>query len=89
MTTTSGCSAAGRDLRDLTVGVVGVGNIGEAVITRLQGFGCRVMASSNRRDALPALVSLDELLRESDVVTLHAAAERGDAPPHRASASSR
>jgi D-specific alpha-keto acid dehydrogenase len=55
----------GRDLRDLTVGVVGVGNIGRAVITRLHGFGCRVLTTNG--------VSLDELLRVSDVVTLHVA----------------
>jgi D-specific alpha-keto acid dehydrogenase len=57
-------STRGHDLRDLTVGVVGVGNIGRAVIARLAGFGCRVLASDH--------VALDELLRESDVVTLHA-----------------
>jgi D-specific alpha-keto acid dehydrogenase len=63
----------GRDLRDLTVGVVGVGHIGAAVVRRLQGFGCRVLACSNNRPAAAAaeFVSLDELLRESDVVTLH------------------
>jgi D-specific alpha-keto acid dehydrogenase len=63
----------GKDLRDLTVGVVGVGSIGTAVITRLQGFGCRVLASHNTRchDAAANFVSLDRLLLESDVVTLH------------------
>jgi D-specific alpha-keto acid dehydrogenase len=65
----------GKDLRDLTVGVVGVGNIGSAVITRLRGFGCRVLAHNDDRPAAGALgadfVGLDELLRDSDVVTLH------------------
>ena len=41
-------SVRGKELRDLTVGVVGVGNIGTAVIRRLHGFGCRVLASNNR-----------------------------------------
>ena len=52
---------------------MGVGNIGTAVIRRLHGFGCRVLASSNAGTAAAAadFVSLDELLRESDVVTLH------------------
>src|SRR6185369_2834075 len=40
-------SVRGRELRDMTVGVVGVGNIGTAVITRLQGSGCRVLAHNN------------------------------------------
>jgi D-specific alpha-keto acid dehydrogenase len=65
-------SVRGRELRDLTVGVVGVGNIGRAVIRRLRGFECRVLASNHRDEESTAqLVSLDELLLESDVVSLH------------------
>jgi D-specific alpha-keto acid dehydrogenase len=65
-------SVRGKELRDLTVGVVGVGSIGQAVIKRLHGFECRVLASNNRcGDTAAELVSLDELLLESDVVTLH------------------
>jgi D-specific alpha-keto acid dehydrogenase len=63
----------GKELRDLTVGVVGVGPIGRAVITRLQGFGCHVLACSNggENTAEADHVSSDELLRRSDIVTLH------------------
>jgi D-specific alpha-keto acid dehydrogenase len=63
----------GGDLRDLTVGVVGAGHIGRAVVRRLEGFGGRVLAYSKRRDPTVAadFVDLDVLLRESDVVTLH------------------
>jgi len=63
----------GQDLRDMTVGVVGVGRIGRAVVRRLASFGCRVLAHSNRPNGTaPArFVSLDELLHESDIVTLH------------------
>ena len=66
-------SVRGRDLRDLTVGVVGVGNIGTAVVARLHGFGCRVLACTNDPAVTTGaeLVSLPHLLRESDVVTLH------------------
>jgi D-specific alpha-keto acid dehydrogenase len=66
-------SVRGRELRDMTVGVVGVGNIGTAVIRRLQGFGCRVLASNNGWQAAAAadFVPVDVLLRESDIVTLH------------------
>jgi D-specific alpha-keto acid dehydrogenase len=63
----------GGDLRDLTVGVVGVGHIGGAVVRRLEGFGCRVLAHSKRQDvAIRAeFVTLDHLLSQSDVVTVH------------------
>jgi D-specific alpha-keto acid dehydrogenase len=61
----------GKELRDLTIGVIGTGRIGAAVMDRLQGFGCRILAY----DSLPATtadyVSLDELLAQSDIVTLH------------------
>ncbi|MEU8224227.1 D-isomer specific 2-hydroxyacid dehydrogenase family protein [Kribbella sp. NPDC048915] len=55
----------GRELRDLTVGVVGTGRIGTAVIDRLRGFGCRVVAYDKYSGDLEAV------LRQSDVVTLH------------------
>jgi D-specific alpha-keto acid dehydrogenase len=63
--------APGRELRDLTVGVVGTGRIGTAVIDRLHGFGCRVLAHDTRATAVVDQVPLDELLRCSGVVTLH------------------
>ncbi|WP_442973612.1 D-lactate dehydrogenase VanH [Saccharothrix sp. NRRL B-16314] len=61
----------GRELRDLTVGVVGTGRIGTAVIDRLRGFGGRVLAFDTRPRASADYVPLDELLRQSDIVTLH------------------
>lgn len=61
----------GRELRDLTVGVVGTGRIGAAVIARLRGFGCRILAFDPCPKADVAYVPLDELLGRSDVVTLH------------------
>jgi D-specific alpha-keto acid dehydrogenase len=72
-------SVRGKDLRDMTVGVVGAGNIGRAVIRRLEGFGCRVMACTNNRTAAPGahVVSLEDLLLESDVVTLHVPLDAG------------
>ena len=62
----------GKELRDLTVGVVGTGRIGVAVIDRLRGFGCRVLAHDIRPGTCPVeYVVLDELLQQSDIVTLH------------------
>lgn len=61
----------GKELRDLTVGVIGTGRIGAAVIDRLRGFGCRILAYDTCPTAAVDHVSLDELLSRSDVVTLH------------------
>jgi D-specific alpha-keto acid dehydrogenase len=61
----------GKELRDLTVGVVGTGRIGAAVMDRLRGFGCGVLAYDTRPLTDAKYVPLDDLLRESDIVTLH------------------
>ena len=61
----------GKELRDLTVGVIGTGRIGAAVVDRLRGFGCRTLAHGRRPETAADYVSLDELLQLSDVVTLH------------------
>jgi D-specific alpha-keto acid dehydrogenase len=61
----------GRELRDLTVGVIGTGRIGSAVIDRLRGFGARTLAHDARPTTVADHVSLEELLRCSDVITLH------------------
>jgi D-specific alpha-keto acid dehydrogenase len=61
----------GKELRDLTVGVIGTGCIGAAVIERLKAFGCRVLAHDSCPTAAVEYVSLDALLARSDLVTLH------------------
>jgi D-specific alpha-keto acid dehydrogenase len=61
----------GRELRDLTIGVIGTGRIGTAVMDRLRGFGCRILAHDNRPEAAADCIPLDELLQLSDIVTLH------------------
>lgn len=63
--------ARGRELRDLTVGVIGTGRIGSAVMDRLRGFGCQILAHDSRPKAIADYVPLDELLWQSDIVTLH------------------
>lgn len=62
----------GKELRDLTVGVVGTGRIGTSVVERLRGFGGRVLCYDRRPRRSAEYVSLDDLLRLSDIVTLHA-----------------
>ena len=61
----------GKEVRDLTVGVVGTGRIGTAVIDRLRGFGCRIVAHNKHPTTAADHVPLDHLLQRSDVVTLH------------------
>jgi D-specific alpha-keto acid dehydrogenase len=62
----------GKELRDLTVGVIGTGRIGAAVMDRLRSFGCRVLAYDRCPGSSAQYVPLDALLQRSDVVTLHA-----------------
>ena len=71
-----------RQLGDLVVGIVGVGRIGRAVAARLGGFGSRMLGHDTGVSPaeLTSLgiepVSLAELARESDIVTLHIPGER-------------
>ena len=68
----------GMDLQGKTLGVAGMGRIGRAVARRATAFGMRVVYAQRSR-LLPseeaalgaARLPLDELLRISDVVTLH------------------
>ena len=60
----------GRDVHGATLGIVGAGEIGSAVARRAEGFAMRVLL--NGREARPGRVSLEELLAESDFVSLHA-----------------
>jgi D-specific alpha-keto acid dehydrogenase len=61
----------GKELRDMTVGVLGTGHIGKAVIERLRGFGCHVLANSRSKEAAANYVTLNELLQKSDILTIH------------------
>ena len=61
----------GKELRDLTAGVIGTGRIGAAVVRRLRGFGCRILAYDSRPKTSADYVSLDDLVQRSDIVTLH------------------
>ncbi len=66
-----------RTLRDQTVGIVGFGRIGREVAARLGPFKCRrlvvdaLVAPDAIRSAGCEPVTLDELLRQADIVTLH------------------
>ena len=63
------------ELTGKTMGIVGLGNIGSRVAEMARAFGMKVVAyTSKGADSLPAGMekrSMDELLAESDVVSLH------------------
>jgi D-3-phosphoglycerate dehydrogenase len=67
----------GTELYQKTLGVIGFGHIGEAVGRRAMAFDMKVLASDPIRPedeikstgAIP--VSLDELIRQSDIITMH------------------
>ncbi|MEW8980083.1 MAG: phosphoglycerate dehydrogenase, partial [Symbiobacterium sp.] len=67
----------GRELINRTVGLVGFGHIAQMVARKLQGFDVRLLAydlapnHEKGRAYNVAFVSLEELLRESDVISLH------------------
>lgn len=71
--------ARGKELRDMTVGVIGTGRIGAAVMDRLRGFGCRILACDLHPVTSADYVPLNELLRRSDLVTLHIPLNAGTA----------
>ncbi|MFZ4078634.1 MAG: phosphoglycerate dehydrogenase [Microbacteriaceae bacterium] len=67
----------GTELYEKTVGIIGLGRIGALIAARLQAFDMRVVAydpyvTSARAQQLGVhLLSLDELLAESDFITIH------------------
>ncbi|MBI1781213.1 MAG: 2-hydroxyacid dehydrogenase [Sphingobacteriales bacterium] len=66
----------GFDLYGKTVGVIGTGKIGEAFSKIMIGFGCKVLAydifpDENLKQSGIEYTSLDNLLKSSDVVSLH------------------
>ena len=69
----------GDELCDMTVGVIGYGEVGTRVVRLLRAFGCRVLVADPYVQLAPEdagggvrRVALENLLEESDVVTLHA-----------------
>lgn len=65
----------GREIRMMTVGVIGAGKIGTLTIRALHGFGARVLVNAphERKEVskIAQYVSLDELYRQSDAILLH------------------
>lgn len=68
----------GRELSEMMVGLVGYGEVGRRVVKFLKAFGCKILvadpyvqlSAEDLRDGV-VQVSLDRLLEDSDVVSLH------------------
>ena len=69
----------GNELRGKTLGIVGLGNIGQEVVQRAHGFEMRMVASDpyvnpqTAADLGVELVSLEQLYAEADYISLHVA----------------
>ncbi len=66
----------GREISGKTVGIVGTGAIGRKTAELLQCFGCKILAWSRTRyteleNDNFRYVELDQLMRESDIISLH------------------
>lgn len=65
----------GKEMRKMTVGVIGTGRIGSTVIENLSGFGCKILAydkfKNERIFDKAEYTDLDTLLANSDIITIH------------------
>lgn len=73
-------------LRGQTIGVVGLGRIGRALVPKAKGFGVRVISydpyieSNTARKIDVELVDFERLLKESDFISLHMPIAKGQSP---------
>jgi hypothetical protein len=87
----------GRELSEMTVGLVGYGEVGRRVVKYLKAFGCRILVSDpyvqlSAEDLNDGVIqcSFERVLEEADVLSLHPARhpgnhahdERRNPPPH-------
>ncbi|MBV4418942.1 lactate dehydrogenase [Clostridium tyrobutyricum] len=70
----------GKELQNLTVGIIGTGRIGKTVIRHLSGFNCKMLAYDIYKDKklnqYAEYVDLKELFQKSDVITMHVPATK-------------
>ncbi len=67
--------ATGRELANKTVGIIGLGAIGQRTAKLAQAFGCRTIAWNRTYKDIEnvAFVDKETLLKESDIITVHIA----------------
>ena len=65
----------GREIGGNTIGIIGMGNIGQCVAKLANAFGCKVLAWNRTPKQVEGVTFVDKetLLKESDIITLHIA----------------
>jgi D-lactate dehydrogenase len=70
----------GKELQNLTVGIIGTGRIGKTVIKHLSGFDCKMLAYDIYKDKklnqYVEYVNLKELFQKSNIITMHVPATK-------------
>lgn len=65
----------GRELKNMTVGILGTGKIGKNVIKSLSGFGCNIICydlyEQEEVKKYAKYVSFEELIKTADIISLH------------------
>ena len=65
----------GREMKDLTIGIMGTGRIGQAVLKNLSGFGARLLAYDIHQNETAKIyatyVDLEQFYQECDIISLH------------------
>ncbi|AMC92526.1 lactate dehydrogenase [Erysipelothrix larvae] len=66
----------GKEMKNLTIGVLGTGRIGAQTAHNLSGFGCKILGydifPNNDLYSILTYVDLETFMRECDVITIHA-----------------
>ena len=67
-----------REIKDLTIGIIGFGSVGRLVAEKLSVFGCKILVydpyiSESAYDYINyRIVNIDTVLSQSDIISLHA-----------------
>lgn len=63
----------GSELGGKTVGIIGMGAIGQRVARLVEAFGCKVLSFNRSKKEIPGVVQVDksELLSRADIITVH------------------
>jgi len=70
----------GFELRDKTLGIIGLGSIGKATAELAKGIGMKVIAFNRSKKNMKGvtMVSFNKLLKQSDAISLHATHEKAN-----------